>query len=249
MTNVAKYTALSGHLLFSLSEIGKQINETLKVQLEYGDTATDFVPHESAQSTLPSNLNIYKLTDAVYDEMKLENGVAKLTKRVGKLELSGEEVFNSTSTTNPGQFYTFSKVLDELANPGMGKFVCSHFNIREQTLGKELLLPTSLVSIKSDGYPNRLRFMFSAPDALNLKITDVASFKNWLKAEKAKGTPVTIYYEMKTPTEEEITDSAVLAELNKLMGMRTYDGTTNISITGTDLTPEIKVKYMRKIGE
>lgn len=249
VTNVAKYTALSGHLLFSLSEIGKQINETLKVQLEYGDTATDFVPHESAQSTLPSNLNIYKLTDDIYDEIRLDNGVAKLIKRVEKLELSGEEVFNSTSTTNLGQFYTFSKVLDELANPDMGKFVCSHFNIREQTLGKELLLSTSLASVKSDGYPNRLRFMFSVPDALNLKITDVASFKNWLKAEKAKGTPVTIYYEMKTPTEEEITDSAVLAELNKLMGMRTYDGTTNISITGTDLTPEIKVKYMRKIGE
>ena len=83
----------------------------------------------------------------------------------------------------------------------------------------------------------------------NLKITDLASFKNWLKAETAKGTPVTVYYEMKTPTEEKITDQAVLAELKKLMEMRTYDGTTNISITGTDLTPDIKVKYMRKIGE
>lgn len=82
----------------------------------------------------------------------------------------------------------------------------------------------------------------------NLKITDLASFKNWLKSEKAKGTPVTVYYEMKTPTEEKITDPAILTQLNKLMEMRTYDGLTNISITGTDLTPEIKVKYMRKIN-
>ena len=54
---------------------------------------------------------------------------------------------------------------------------------------------------------------------------------------------------MKTPTEEQITDQAILTQLNKLMEARTFDGLTNISVTGTDLTPEIKVKYMRKIGE
>lgn len=81
------------------------------------------------------------------------------------------------------------------------------------------------------------------------KITDVASFKNWLKAEKAKGTPVTVYYEMRDYTETEITDPAILTKLNKLIEARTYDGITNISVTGEGLTPEIKVKYMRKIGE
>ena len=82
-----------------------------------------------------------------------------------------------------------------------------------------------------------------------LGITDINTFKNWLKAEKTKGTPVTIYYETKTPAEEEITDPTLLTELKKLMEMRTYDGTTNISIVGTGLMPEIKVKYMRKIRE
>ena len=53
---------------------------------------------------------------------------------------------------------------------------------------------------------------------------------------------------MRSSTEEEITDPTLLAQFKKLMEMRTYDGTTNISITGTDLTPEIKVKYMRKIN-
>nr|DAQ04104.1 MAG TPA: hypothetical protein [Caudoviricetes sp.] len=52
-----------------------------------------------------------------------------------------------------------------------------------------------------------------------------------------------------SPTEEQITAPAILTQLNKLMEARTYDGLTNISVTGTGLTPEIKVKYMRKIGE
>nr|DAJ29242.1 MAG TPA: hypothetical protein [Caudoviricetes sp.] len=251
VTNVAQYDALSGHLLLSLSQIGKQINETFKVQLEYGDTATKFVPHESAQFTFPSGLNLYKLTDTIYDEVKLENGVAKMIKRVGKLELSGEEEFRSIQAVNPGQYYVFSRVLDKLANTDVSNFICSHFDIFSGTLGKGTLAQKSLMSLKliQQNDIEALRFMFSAPDALNLKITNVASFKYWLKSEKAKGTPVTIYCEMKTPTEEEITDPTLLAQLKKLMEMRTYDGLTSISVTGTDLTPEIKVKYMRKIGE
>lgn len=250
VTNVAQYTALSGHLLLSLSEIGKQINETFKVQLEYGDTATPFVPHESSEFTIPSGLNIYKLTDTIYDEVKLENGVAKMIKRVGKLELSGDEYFDSISAEVNRQFYTFSSVIDrQIKRSSFAPVVCSHMNMKNE-IWRGLIASTSVVSVKLlENDTQALRFMFSAPDARSLKITNVASFKNWLKAEKAKGTPVTVYYEMRSSTEEEITDPTLLAQFKKLMEMRTYDGTTNISITGTDLTPDIKVKYMKKIVE
>lgn len=257
VTNVAQYTALSGHLLFSLSEIGKQINATFKVQLEYGDTATPFVPYESSEFTIPSGLNIYKLTDTIYDEIKLENGVAKLIKRVEKLVLTGEENnFDLYRTTNSGtlgfRYYDSSRPFTQ--QQMISNIICSHFESIDENRVYQSIHNKTGVSIYNSfdtwpSYADKLCFWFTAPDALNLKITDVASFKNWLKSEQAKGTPVTIYYEMKTPTEEEITDLAVLAELKKLMEMRTYDGTTNISIVGTGLTPEIKVKYMRKIGE
>ena len=247
-TNVAAHTALSGHLYVSISEIDKQINETFKVQLEYGDTATDFVPHESSELTIPNNLNIYKLTDAIYDEIRLENGVAKLIKRVGKLELSGEEYFRTINAENPGQFYVYSNVFDTLMKNSTAG-MCTHFDIASNTVLAGVKTNKTVLSVFSDNGNDLIRIMFSAPDALNLKITDINSFKNWLKAEKAKGTPVTVYYEMKTPTEEQITDQAILTQLNKLMETRTYDGITNISVTGEGLTPEIKVKYMRKIGE
>jgi hypothetical protein len=74
-------------------------------------------------------------------------------------------------------------------------------------------------------------------------IPNITGFKNWLNQNN-----VSVLYPIAQPITTEITGPAVLAELKKLMGMRTYDGTTNISITGTDLTPEIKVKYMRKIN-
>ena len=83
---------------------------------------------------------------------------------------------------------------------------------------------------------------------LNMATTSITAFKNWLSSEAAKNNPVRVLYPLSSPTEEEITDPTLLAQFKKLMEMRTYDGTTNISITGTDLTPEIKVKYMRKIN-
>ena len=75
-------------------------------------------------------------------------------------------------------------------------------------------------------------------------IPNITGLKNWLSKNN-----VTVLYPIAQPITTEITDSAILTQLNKLMEMRTYQDVTNISIIGTDLTPDIKVKYMRKIGE
>lgn len=249
---------LYGRLFLNIQQVGLQVPPTtFKIQLEYGDTATEFVLNESSKFTIPSGLNIYKLTDTIYDEVKLENGVAKLIKRVGKLELSGEEsnlfLYKNTISGTIGFSYGSQKDIFKQSKL-IPDIICSHFNSINGGNTWHGLLNSSGVSIFAgrDNFPlstNKIVFWFSLTDASNLKITDVASFKNWLKSEKDKGTPVTVYYEMKTPIEEEITDPTLLAELKKLMEMRTYKDVTNISITGTDLTPEIKVKYMRKIGE
>lgn len=241
-TSVAANTALSGHLYVSISEIDKQINETFKVQLEYGDTATDFVPHESSKLTIPNNLNIYKLTDAIYDEIRLENGVAKLIKRVGKLELSGEEYFRTIDAENPGQVYVYTNIFDRLLKNSTA-CMCSHFDIVPDTILAGVKTNKTILSVFSDNNSDLIRIMFSAPDATNLKVTDVASFKNWLKAEKAKGTPVTVYYEMKTPTEEEITDQAILSSLNAIKESGSYEGVTRIVATGTGDNPPALVKF------
>ena len=74
-------------------------------------------------------------------------------------------------------------------------------------------------------------------------IPNITGFKNWLNQNN-----VTVLYPIAQPITAEITDPVLLTQLNKLMDARTYDGITNFSITGTDLTPEIKVKYMRKIN-
>ena len=189
--------------------------------------------------------------------MKLENGVAKLIKRVGKLELTGEENDIYPYRTNQAGTISFKYGVSGrriyTQRQLIADVVCSHFNsVNEDALWGAIENKTG-VSIfahhtEFPAYADKIVFWFKVTDQAYMKITDVASFKNWLKAEKDKGTPVTVYYERRDYTEEQITDPALLERLNKLMEARTYDGLTNISVTGTDLTPEIKVKYMRKIN-
>ena len=87
-------------------------------------------------------------------------------------------------------------------------------------------------------------FWFTAPDALNLGITDVASFKNWLKAEKTKGTPVTAYYEMKDPV---ITDlgAAEYTDLQPVIGelsQNRYEGKNLVKFDKNYVTNGVSVK-------
>ena len=70
-------------------------------------------------------------------------------------------------------------------------------------------------------------------------IPNITGFKNWLNQNN-----VSVLYPIAQPITTEITDSTTLAELNKLKQLRTYDGTTNIIVTATGVTPEIKIKYL-----
>ena len=181
----------------------------IKVQLEYGDTATDFAPFETTDFNLPSGINLYKLTDTIYDEVKLENGVAKLIKRVGKLELTGEEEkITHYFTTQAGTIgFKYKNPTEEkifVQQDSVANIICSHFKaINEDAVYTTRENKTGVAIYGGYNnfpkYANTIAFWFSVPDQAYMKITDAASFRNWLKAEKAKGTPVTVYYEMKEP--------------------------------------------------
>jgi len=205
VTFIIPEDVISCWLYLSINNSGWNQNDpiletNIKVQLEYGDIVTPYEPFEFVDFNIPVGENILKLTDTIYDEVKLENGVAKLVKRVGKLELNGNEYFDTLEATNSGQFYTFSSVIDrQIKRSSFAPTVCSHMDKINGIL-RALITSKSLVSVKVlENDTQALRFMFSAPDALNLGITNVTTFKNWLKAEKANGTPVTIYFELKEP--------------------------------------------------
>ena len=218
---IANYTATStfrtfttpqpivaGYLFISAAN-GSILNDTVKAQLEVGDVATDIVDYEEQKFALPEDENLYKLTDNIYDEVRLENGVSKLIKRVGKLILTGDEekityYYTSKAGTIGFKYKNPSGETIFTQQNSTANIICSHFDAINEDAVYTTRENRTGVAIYG-GYNNfpkyssTMGFWFTAPDALNLGITDVASFKNWLKSEKAKGTPVTVYYELKEP--------------------------------------------------
>lgn len=181
----------------------------LRITLVKEGEDIEFTPFETTDFSLPSGLNLYKLTDDIYDEVKLENGVAKLIKRVGKLELTGEEEKITHYFTTPAGTigFKYKNSTEEkifVQQDSVANITCSHFKaINEDAVytTRENRTGVAIYGGYKDfpKYSNTIGFWFTMPDQAYMKITDVASFRNWLKAEKAKGTPVTVYYEMKEP--------------------------------------------------
>ena len=252
INNISLYFSFSGEKIRHPYTFN---NTRFKLTINEGTAVNDNIVGYHEQSVaLPEGEGLYKLTDNVYDEVKVEGGRVKLVKRVGKLELTGEETsitqYYITKSGTIGFKYknsTEEKIFvqqDYVAN-----IICSHFNAISEDATYTTRENRTGVAIYGGynnfpKYSNTMGFWFTAPDALNLGITDVASFKNWLKAEKAKGTPVTAYYEMKDPV---ITDlgAAEYTDLQPVIGelsQNRYEGKNLVKFDKNYVTNGISVK-------
>lgn len=252
INNISLYFSFSGEKIRHPYTFN---NTRFKLTISEGTAVNDAISDYHEQSVaLPEGEGLYKLTDDVYDEVKVEGGRIKLVKRVGKLELTGEE--NSITQyyiTKAGTIgFKYKNSTEEkifVQQNSVSNIICSHFNaINEDAVYTTRENKTGVAIYGGYNnfpkYSNTMGFWFTAPDALNLGISDVASFKNWLKAEKAKGTPVTAYYEMKDPV---ITDlgAAEYTDLQPVIGELTqnrYEGKNLVKFDKNYVTNGVSVK-------
>ena len=185
---------------------------------------TDFVEFEnnSLSASLPMLHKVGNYQDRIY----AKDNRWYLEKNTATKILNGSE--NWIKTAELENIFICQNIINATKNYDDAYF--SHFNNIKRYPNTD-----KTGAIRGDNGTNVAFCMSNIPN--------ITGFKSWLNQNN-----VTVLYPIAQPITTEITDSTTLAELNKLMGMRTYDGTTNISITGTGLTPEIKVKYMRKIN-
>ena len=69
-------------------------------------------------------------------------------------------------------------------------------------------------------------------------------FKNWLVSN-----PMTIYYPLATPTDTEITNEALIAQLEAVLGGHTYAGTNNIFTITPNEQGTLEISYMTEKGQ
>ena len=200
-------------------------NLRMRATLVSNGENTDFVEFDS--NTISSSLPTLHKVGNYQDRIYAKDNKWYLEKNTATKILNGSE--NWSKTAELENIFFCQNIINATKNYDDAYF--SHFSNIKRYPNTD-----KTGAIRGDNGTNVAFCMNNIPN--------ITGFKNWLNQNN-----VTVLYPIAQPITTEVTDSTILAELNKLMGMRTYDGTTNISITGTGLTPEIKVKYMRKIGE
>lgn len=203
-----------------------------KIQLEKGQ-ATDYEPYQSNSLTIDLQGNeLCSLPNGTKDELVVENGRAKIIKRIGKVVLDGSENywFMDKELTNTVRFYT-SEILANKAKQA------------QPILSNYFVTATSINNINNDDSESAYVLNRTQPAIrINKSIANtLVTFKTWLSTHN-----VEVYYDLETPIDIEITDPTLLAQLNALEQITQYKH-TYITITGDNLTPEADFTYINNV--
>lgn len=202
------------------------------IQLEEGTQATPYEEYKSNSLTINLQGNELCSIGDVKDELIVENGRAKIIKRVDKIILNGSEKWGqNVNQTKDNTSYYYSYVLDNLAKKSS----------QVGTLRSNYFINQETYNIDREGIS-----MSAAAPFLRLRInTSIAStaekLLTWLSTHN-----VEVYYALETPIDIEITDPTLLAQLNALEQITQYKH-TYITITGDDLTPEADFTYINNV--
>lgn len=202
-----------------------------KIQLEKGQ-ATDYEQYKSNSLTIDLQGNeLCSLPNGTKDELVVENGIAKIIKKVGKVVLDGSETwYMDKELTNTVRFYT-SEILTNKAKNA------------QPILSNYFITATSVNNINNDDNESAYVLNTTQPAIrINKSIANtLTTFKNWLSTHNTQ-----LDYELATPIEIEITDPTLLAQLNALEQITQYKH-TYITITGDGLTPEADFTYINNV--
>lgn len=170
-----------------------------KIQLELGTQATEYETYQ--ENTLNIDLQgneLCSLPNGVKDELIIENGRAKIIKRVGKYNITGNEAW-ALSSTESQPYINFSNYVNDCKYPAT------------TTELPNLLSNYYLQITRNNLYDGRITL--SPGKALiiydTVHNTSLANFKTWLKSAS-----VVVYYELATPTEIDLNEEQL--EITKL---------------------------------
>ena len=156
-------------------------------QIEIGDTATPYEPYTGQTITLPALEPLYG-DGTVNDEYDAVSGVE--IRRWGRVVFDGTENWGLSRTESGNNRY-FIRVPDAVAYNLLSQIVCSHWPSigPGQTWQDKTGITLSLGNADKNIWIYDPRFAQA----------DLPTFKAWLAAQYAAGTPVTVVYQLAEP--------------------------------------------------
>ena len=157
------------------------------LQIEFGDTATPYEPYTGQTITLPALASLYG-DGTVCDEYDAVSGVE--TRRWKRVVFDGTENWGLSRTESGNNRY-FIRVPDAVAYNLLSQIVCSHWPSigPGQTWQDKTGITLSLGNADKNIWIYDPRFAQA----------DLPTFKAWLAAQYAAGTPVTVVYQLDAP--------------------------------------------------
>lgn len=208
----AKYLCVFYYLSTSDTLTPQEILDTL--QIEKGSTATTYAPYFTP-------IELCKI--GTYQDYIYKSGedwyVHKVT---GKVTFTGAETETWSSATAATGYVRFSTASGETHADNNG--YCNELINR----GSQSHGAYEYVWVQ----PNANAFYIQV---LNTRANDLSSFRTWLGAN-----PATVYYDISTPTDTQITNATLISELEDLLSATTYSGATYITVSG-DLASPLEV--------
>lgn len=214
-----------------------------QVQIEEGDT-TDYVAHEEQTFTVPVQ---QEMLEEDYFDLDNEEEVHTW----GKYVFTGEESISKSGITNNNSFWMNSNFLPNLLNAEILNYTATD-SITPNVLCTHLktLKPVLIVSYDNEGITicandNNLtditiRFGFGKSSEINT----ADKCKAWLKQQYEAGTPVTVYYKLKTPTRLPFTEAQKTVAKQIRETLHSYKGGTHV-YSVDEVSPTFNVKYTR----
>ena len=201
--------------------------ETVYPMLERSSTASSYEPYQA--QTYPLSLGSLELCeigdyrDAIfkntpnsplYDNTLVEGGWYKRAEVTKKI-LDGSENWER-ATFSGGGYVMYADDISGYARAG--NTPVSNFFTGKPNVSSTSGLVDNCATFNNDLGVNRLYVVYSA------LFTTVTEFKTWLSTHNT-----TVYYALATPTNTQITDATLVAQLEALYNARTLSGITNIS--------------------
>ena len=197
-----------------------------KIQLELGTQATEYEPYQEKVLNIDLQGNeLCSLPNNIKDELVIENGRAKIIKRVGKVILNGSERWGQNANQkldNTSYYYTYA--LDDLAkkNSQIGNLRSNYF-INQETYN----IDNEGISLSAAIPFLRLRINTST-------VSTPEELLTWLAAHNT-----IVYYELATSTEIDL-GAVILPE--------TFEGINNINVS-SNLDSNTSIVYVNEIVE
>ena len=185
---VSGYIGLYLHLTMDTGNTGARTVRYYDIQLEPGNTVTDYEPYTGATVTLPTLEPLYG-DGTVSDEYDAATGIE--TRRWKRMELDGTESGWRTSPTEDNTKLRYVLPAPDALNPpttyDMPDITCTHYAAAPPYNNWR---STQSVCVSSGS----LVFFDTVYGA-----QDLAAWKSYLAAQKAAGTPVTVVYQLAEP--------------------------------------------------